>query len=237
MKRPIIGITLDWENTTSYAKYSPWYAIRQNYADAVVNAGGVPLFLPYDNSSIEIYANLINGLIVPGGDYDIDPEYYNKGSSSNIRILKQHRVEFEASLIKKFIEKSKPVLGICAGMQLINVIFGGSLFDDILAQNKRTLNHEQSTPHNQVSHNIEIKENTLLHKIAGKTSAEVNSTHHQAVDQVADNFIISAIASDGIIEAIEHKDYSFVLGVEWHPEYEITELDRKIFKALIKASL
>ncbi len=131
---------------------------------------------------------------------------------------------------------NKPILGICGGMQLLNVIMGGDLIQHIADEIDDALEHEVK-PHDQAAHNINIKENSLLFKLAEeKKIYGVNSSHHQAVKNIPDNMIASAISSDSVIEAIEHLNYNFMLGVQWHPEYLLTELDKNIFKEFINAA-
>lgn len=234
MKRPVIGITLDYETKESYSAY-PWYALRENYITAVIKCGGVPITLPYGTGLESNYLDLIDGLIITGGNFDIDPAFYNEGITSDRISTKSNRTNFEFSITKAMFEKNKPILGICGGEQLLNVIFGGSLIQHIPDYVNTPIEHEQKTPKHLPSHEIEILESTLLHKITNSTKSMVNSTHHQAAKKLGNDIIASAYASDGIIEAIEHTNHKFCLGVQWHPEYLTTEDDNKIFQAFIRA--
>lgn len=239
MKKPIIAITLDAvENSQQYV-YStfPWYALRQNYAEIVLKAGGVPLMLPYQYDTIGWVLAVIDGLIVPGGDEDIHPNYYGQDFTSDRTRTNPARDKFEMLITKKALEKNLPLLGICRGMQLLNVACGGSLIQHIPDYLKDSpINHEQSTQKNIATHEVIIKSNTILARLAGnQPTYMVNSTHHQAVDKLGTGLQISALAPDGIIEAIESINHKFVLGVEWHPEYLNSNLDLNIFKGLIAA--
>ena len=239
MKKPIIGISLDFQNDNeeySYAKF-PWYALRANYSDAVSDAGGFPIMLPFDESSIDEALDLIDGLIVPGGDWDIDPAFFGQKIMSDTVLINHRRTAYDMKLMQKALGRDMPVLGICYGMQLMNVLAGGSLIQDLPSFRRTDINHEQPHPKNTLWHDIDIVKGTKLWEIAGRdTYAKVNSTHHQAIDQLGKNIIVSANARDGIIEAVESAIHRFAVGVEWHPEYQSIDLDKNIFKELVKAS-
>ena len=239
MKKPIIGISLDYQNDSeeySYAKF-PWYALRANYSDAVSAAGGFPIMLPFDESAIEDALDLIDGLIVPGGDWDIDPVFYEQKIMSETVLINHRRTAYDMKLMKKALMRDMPVLGICYGMQLMNVIAGGSLIQDLPSFRRTDINHEQPHPKDALWHDIDIVRGTKLWEIGKRAaSARVNSTHHQAIDRIGKNIIVSANARDGIIEAIESSVHRFAIGVEWHPEYQSIDLDKNIFKELVKVA-
>lgn len=238
--KPIIGITLDWEDVGGYSSSYSWYALRCNYAEVVSEYGGIPIILPYDFQAIEKYADLIDGLLIPGGDYDLDPKLYGEEKAPETRAIRNNRSDFEAALVKLILAKDKPILGICAGEQLLAAIHGGKLLQDIKTAYPDALTHEQKKlgiPMSKPSHAVNIDKGTLLHRIVKKDVIEVNSSHHQSVKSVGPKVIISARAPDGIVEAVEMPEYSFVLGVEWHPEYAATKEDVLIIKAFINASI
>ena len=158
MKKPVIGITLDNEEPGNYSKF-PWYAIRNNYLHSIEKLGGIPFPLFHSRKNIKNIFNLIDGLIITGGNFDIDPKIYGK-NSHGARILKNQRTKFEIDICKMFLTSSKPLLGICGGEQLLNVVCGGTLIKDIRSYNKKSLNHEQSNPRNETSHIINVKKNT-----------------------------------------------------------------------------
>ncbi|MCC8368922.1 MAG: gamma-glutamyl-gamma-aminobutyrate hydrolase family protein [Rickettsia endosymbiont of Oxypoda opaca] len=245
-KKPIIGITPDLAQNCEKYIYAafPWYALRKNYADAIIRAGGVPLLLPYqDNTTINELLAIIDGVVIPGGDEDIHPKFYEAEYSEDAIIANNERDEFEILVLKKSLARNIPVLGICRGMQLLNIAFGGNLIQhipDYIKNNNQDIiiNHEQPTPKNIVSHSITIEAGTKLAKITNnKTHVMVNSTHHQAIDRVGSGLVVSAKANDGIIEAIELQNHKFIIGVQWHPEYlNDNNVDLNLFKELIKAS-
>ena len=232
MSKPIIGITLDEEEKKTYSKF-PWYAARKNYSESVERAGGICVFLPSNINAVNQYLKIIHGLVVTGGDFDIDPKIYGN-NSSGARILKNQRTNFEIAITKKFLKSSKPILGICGGAQLLNVVCGGTLIQDIKKNNLFPINHEQKNPRNETSHKIEIISKTLLAKINKKKFSKVNSAHHQAIKDIGKNIIISSYAPDGIIESIEHKHHKWCIGVQWHPEFLITKEDKNLIKNFIK---
>ena len=238
-KRPIIAIPLDWQDQPTYSKHHPWYALRANYTEEISKAGGAPIALSYDYKSIENYINLADGLLISGGAHDINPSLYGEKKEHCTKEIKQNRTDFEIAMIKAALAKRIPILGICAGEQLLSVIFEGRLTQDISTYIENALEHEQNDlnkPLNQAHHSVKIIPNTLLHRILQKDEIEVNSSHHQAVKSVGSAMIISAIAPDNVIEAVEVPEYDFVMGVAWHPEYIASENDSLIFKAFIKAA-
>lgn len=236
-KKPLIGIVLDSAENSEKLKYSsfPWYALRKNYFEAVSKAGGLPIGVAYTEDAEEI-SELIDGLLIPGGDSDVHPKFYGKELETDKSSFNEERTNFELALLKKILERDKPFFGICAGMQLFNVLLGGTLIQHIPDYIKSDIAHEQPPPKHIPSHSIEIKEGTLLFSIAGGQTSRVNSTHHQAVEKPGEGLIISAKAPDGIIEAVESDSHRFALGVEWHPEYLVSELDFNLFKKFVSSA-
>jgi putative glutamine amidotransferase len=231
---PLIGITLDSEEPGGYSKF-PWYALRQNYCSAVTEAGGIPLVLPHEPAAVPAYLDLIDGLIVTGGNFDVDPALFGAAETHASVKTKAARTEFEWSIAQGMLDRDKPVFGICGGQQLLNVVLGGSLIQHIPDTVKNALAHEQPNPRNEPGHTVAVADGTKLHAIVGAAELPVNSAHHQAVDAVAPGAIVDAIAPDGVIEGIEHPDYRFCIGVQWHPEFSISDGDRKLFAAFIAA--
>ena len=235
MKKPLIGITLDNEEPGKYSKF-PWYAIRENYLNAVYKFGGIPFPLFHDTKSVGELSKILDGLIITGGNFDINPKLYGKNNSGS-RIIKQNRTIFEISIFKKLLKLKKPILGICGGEQIINVACNGTLIQDIKKiQKKKIINHEQINPRNEVSHSITINKKTKLHKIINKFKILVNSAHHQAVDKIGNDLLVAAIANDNIVEAIEHKNHPWCIGVQWHPEFLITQYDKILIKNFIQCA-
>ena len=234
MKKPLIGITLDSEESGDYSKF-PWYALRQNYLDSIYAFGGIPFPLFHNIQSIGELSDKLDGLIITGGNFDINPKLYSK---NNLRsgIIKSKRTEFEICIFEKFFKIKKPILGICGGEQLINVACGGTLIQDIKSEKPSSINHEQQKPRNKTSHVIKIKEDTKLYEIIKKNEIFVNSAHHQSIEVLGEKLIECAKAEDSIIEAIEHIEHPWCIGVQWHPEFLITPSDKLLFKHFISSA-
>ena len=233
--RPVIGYVLDHETSPTYSKM-PWYAIRENYFTSAEACGAIPIGLPYASERIEDYLGMIHALVIIGGDFDIPPHLYGDDTVHERVTMKSHRTEFEWAITKQAFARNMPLLGICGGEQLLNVVLGGTLMQHIPDSVPHCLAHEQPNPRTEVGHTVSVAEQTLLHRIVGTTRIGVNSAHHQAVATVAPGCIINARADDGVIEGIEHTSHPFCLGVQWHPEYHVTPADDAIWQAFVKAA-
>ncbi|RYE06048.1 MAG: gamma-glutamyl-gamma-aminobutyrate hydrolase family protein [Rickettsiaceae bacterium] len=236
-QKPIIGITLDSASNSDQYQYSafPWYALRQNYVDCIIKAGGTPIMIGYDFDSINEIIEIIDGLVIPGGAGDVNPKFYGYDIISDKIKLNDQRALFEIELTKEALAKNIPFLGICNGMQVLNVACGGTLIQHIPDYIQSSINHDNLTGGAPV-HSIKIKPGTMLSEMTNYSECMVNSTHHQAVGIIGDELMVSAVAPDGIVEAIESLYYRFVIGVEWHPEYLDSELDFELFKRLVAAA-
>jgi len=235
MKRPVIGITLDYEAPGGYSNL-PWYALRENYADAVTAAGGLPLPLPHEPDQAGDYLELIDGLVITGGAFDVDPVLFGAGERHPTVITKDRRTAFELAVTRGAIERDMPVLGICGGQQLLHVVLGGQLIQHIPDEVTGALAHEQPNPRDEPGHSVAVTPGTLLHRIVGRDSLDVNSAHHQAAKGEPSGVKINAVAPDGVIEGIEATNKTFCLGVQWHPEYGVSAGDADIFRAFIAAA-
>jgi len=234
MSQPLIGITADAEQPGGYSKF-PWYALRQNYCSAVSAAGGVPIVLPHEVALVPHYTALIDGLVVSGGAFDVDPALFGATSKHSTVTLKEGRTDFELGITRAMLAAGKPVFGICGGQQLLAVALGGTLIQHIPDEVANALAHEQPNPRNEPGHGVKIKSGTQLHAITGAAEIPVNSAHHQAVKSVPDALVVNAVADDGVIEGIEDPARKFCIGVQWHPEFHISPADEKLFKAFVDA--
>jgi putative glutamine amidotransferase len=234
MSPPVIGLTLDSEKPGGYSKL-PWYALRENYCAAVVRAGGLPILLPHEPDQVAAYLDKIDGLVVTGGAFDVDPALFGATSRHAAVTTKDRRTQFELAITRAALAADKPVLGICGGQQLLNVALGGTLIQHIPDEVPGALAHEQPNPRTEPGHSVAVAPGTLLHRITGAAELAVNSAHHQAVKDVAPGMVVDAVAADGVIEGIEDPRHRFCLGVQWHPEYAISRGDEAIFAAFVAA--
>jgi putative glutamine amidotransferase len=231
---PLIGVTLDAEQPGGYSKL-PWYALRQNYFSAIVEAHGLPVALPHHPELAEAFLDRIAGLVVTGGAFDVDPALYGAGEQHETVVLKASRTDFELAMVRGALARDMPVLGICGGQQLLAVALGGTLVQHIPDTVPDALAHEQPNPRTEPGHAITITQGTLLARVTGVAWMEVNSAHHQAVASVGAGSVVNAVAPDGVIEGIESSAHRFALGVQWHPEYSVDPQDSAIIRAFIAA--
>jgi len=235
MAHPVIGLTLDREPAGGYSRTHPWYALRENYCAAIVAAGGLPVLLPHEPDLADQYLALLAGLVVTGGAFDVDPALFGAATRHGTVSTKDRRTAFELAVTRVALARDLPVLGICGGQQLLNVALGGTLIQHIPDEVPGALAHEQPNPRTEPGHDVRIAAGTLLHRITAADALAVNSAHHQAVKDIGPGVVVDAVAPDGVIEGIEDPRRRFCLGVQWHPEYGLSEGDRRIFAAFIAA--
>lgn len=230
--KPIIGVTMNYKEDQ--------YFVNESYVQAIMNAGGIPICIPYGEvTEVELMINKIDGLLLTGGG-DINPILYQEEPHPKLGQVLTMRDENELLWTKKALERKLPILAICRGLQILNVALGGTLYQDIYAQNQRELLlHSQKAARHETFHFVTLKENSRLFEILKKKNILVNTFHHQAIKEIASELDIVGKASDGIIEAVEHRTLHFCIGVQWHPE-ELAiigeEYSVKLFQAFIDTS-
>ncbi len=241
--KPIIGISCGFSFTVKNINFAhtpqKFHMLSDSYVKAVENAGGVPVIIPnyLDPASAMALANTLDGLLISGGP-DVNPALYGERAIKEVTAISERRDATEMVITRYMMEKTqKPILGICRGIQLLNVAFGGSLVQDLPCEGKAEHRMEMYPAH-MTSHKDRVIEGTRLFSILGKNEVEVNSFHHQAVRNVATGFIVSAVSDpDDVIEAIELPGERFILGVQWHPEgLVLHEEQQAIFRALVVAA-
>lgn len=234
MKKPVIGLT------PAHAIENDAVSLMPTYIRAVENAGGVPVIFPLELSveNLTVLANLCQGFIFTGGP-DPHPFLWGEDIHKGCGPISVKRDQMELSLLSIAMEQKKPILGICRGAQLINIGLGGDIYQDIDSQYHAVfpIAHHQPLPPTSTSHHIDVREGSLLEEISGTNGRiQVNSNHHQAIRKLAPNMVVGGIAPDGLIEEIERKDYPFLIGVQWHPEYlcETDNTSRNLFRRFVE---
>ena len=221
-RAPLIGLTV-------YDDKDKYHYFPNDYINAVRKGGGVPVLLPpEETNSLRIIENL-DGIILTGGG-DVNPERYDGANHSAIYWINNEQDETELQLAELGLESGKPILATCRGMQIINVLFGGTLHahvPDIYGENTLHRHAEDKA----IDHKIELVKNSKLAQLLGVSSFAAKSWHHQAVDKVAENFTAVGYAEDGVIEAIESDEYPNLIAVQWHPEISAKDnlLQQKLF--------
>lgn len=229
--RPVIGILMDWVEKGSFSA-RPHYAIRESYFKAVWGAGGVPVGLSLLTDTTWDYLRLVQGIVIPGGDYPSPSRWYNDGQD----IPDEHpRSIYNEQLVRILLQENKPLLAICAGYQELCAATGGMLWWRVKDSVPGAMNHRADSP-DVTAHDVRVAPGSLLHALVKTDVIQVNSHHHEAVRSVGEGVAVCGTAPDGVIEAIEVPGKAFALGVQWHPEFLLSESDRMIFQGLVSAA-
>lgn len=230
MPRPLIGITAyDYQRPPMGWRYDVCYGRN---ADVIEQAGGLPVLIPSNlqqDSLREIYERL-DGVMLPGGG-DVSPTRYNEDNQTKLYDISDNRDHTEINLMQWSVEDDLPVLGICRGIQVMNVAMGGSLVQDIPSTIETDERHSIKVPdeeRSKILHSVIIQRDSLLASVIGETQIRVNSIHHQSIKDLAPTLQKVAQADDGIIEGVEMPDKHFVLGVQWHPEDMVADDERMV---------
>lgn len=240
--KPVIGVTPDFNagDRKDMGGREPTYFLRARYIRAIEELGGIPLILPLvaEKTARRRLLDNVDGLLLTGSGPDLPPHLYGERQRYKFPLVSDRRAAFELELVRQARKRDLPLLGICGGMQTVNVACGGSLIQDIASQVRDALNHRQKSKAVHVSHAVTVAPKSLLKKIVNRTTLMVNSSHHQSVKTVAPSLIASAVAPDGIVEAIESPTHRFLLAIQWHPEFlfERHAPHRRLFEALLRAA-
>ncbi len=236
--RPLIGIAADY-----YAPKAgpPFARVNAGYFDSVLAAGGLPVVLPPLSKEyfpeLDAYLDLVAGVVLVGG-MDLDPRRQGRPLTNVIQPMAVRREESDRYMLDKIVARRTPLLAIGAGMQLVNVYFGGTLFGHLPTDNPKAMPHYDQAG-GVHRHMVVVEANSTLDEIFGAPELRVNSTHHQAVNQVGKRLRVGAKSPDGVIEAIETTDETwFCVGTQWHPECDsASALDRQLFDNLVQSAL
>lgn len=241
MKKPVIGISgsITILENGRFPGYRRTY-VNEDYVKSIVQAGGTPLLLPLttDETIITHYCSIIDGLVLSGG-HDVSPLTYGEQPLQKLGHTLPERDVFDGLLIKHALKTQMPILGICRGLQILNVTLGGTLYQDLDYVPDCNLKHDQYHDPSLATHEIVIEASSKLFEIMKTSSIQTNSFHHLAIKTLGEGLKVTAKAADGIIEAIELEAHPFVLGVQWHPEM-MSSSDVKmksLFESLIQAVL
>ncbi len=224
-----ITIAIPQMGTDLFRKY-----MKSKYVKSLERAGAQVSWIELDNTEKAVTEALsCDGLLLPGGA-DIEPSLYGRKREEKCGKPNELRDKNEIAIFNAFVKTSKPILGICRGFQLINVIYGGTLHQDIA--NIKKCSHSDFLKRAKPIHSVTINENTKLFETFRNAEIGVNSLHHQAVDVVGENLIISAVSEDGFVEAIEMANHPFCVAVQWHPEHmsKSDSLQQKLFNDFVK---
>ena len=240
MSRPLIGITASIDQRSP--AFGETYSLTRKYAEGVLQAGGVPLIVPHnlDEDSLRAVLDRLDGVLLSGGG-DIAPALFGEDAHPATREIESDRDRVELTLARWVVDSDVPLLAICRGIQVLNVALGGSLVQDIPSQVPNALQHSfdrNTTPRNYLAHPVKIDPNSQLTSVMQLEVAQTNSWHHQSIKQAADRLYVTAVAPDGVIEAVEVPGQRFAIGVQWHPEwlFEVHLEHRRLFEGLIEAA-
>ena len=235
-KQPLIGISGSIEHDESRQ------FIVRDYMKCLARAGGVPLLMSLDMTDAELEACLdaMDGILLSGGT-DVDPALFGEQPHQRIGEIDPLRDGFEARLIASAIQRDLPLFGICRGIQVLNIILGGSIYQDLPSQYQSStgvplLGHDQTSPERYPSHTIDLVTGTPLHALFGRDTLRVNSCHHEAIRELAPCLLTCATSPDGVIEAAYNPKARYMLGVQWHPERMRDEASAALFTSFVDAA-
>ncbi len=224
-----VTIAIPQMGTDLFRKY-----MKSKYVKSLEKSGATVKWIELDNTEKAIAEALIcDGLLLPGGA-DIEPSLYGRKREEKCGKPNELRDKNEVAIFNAYVKTGKPIFGICRGFQLINVVCGGTLYQDIADIKK--CSHSNFLKRAKAIHNVTIDKNSKLFKVFKKSEIGVNSLHHQAIENVGENLIISAVSEDGFVEAIELSNHPFCVAVQWHPEHmsKTNSLQQKLFNDFVK---
>lgn len=218
---PLIGVTAGWADRTraaSLTRNGDLHYCESAYLRSIETSGGIPVLIPSisNRELVEEFAARLDGLLLTGGE-DVHPRRYGQELLFDSCVISEPRDEFEFALAGEFLKTGKPVLGICRGCQLLNVLLDGTLIQDLPNQ-AGIVHHAQTFPADRPAHEVQLRKDSRVARCFGSTMIEVNSTHHQAVEKIGGGLRVTGWSEEGIVEAFEHRTHPHLMGVQWHPE-------------------
>lgn len=232
--KPVIGLCSSYERETGSEKIF----LMENYLDSIRHFGGIPVVIPATAGEVEqsMLLDLCDGLVLTGGN-DLDPALYGEAILNDTVEPAPERDVGEYRLCDLALARGMPILGICRGIQVLNVYFGGTLYQDLPAQTDSRTEHRMAEPYHRTCHDCIVTKDTPLWELLGETTIFVNSHHHQAVKDLAPGLEVMGKSSDGIVEALRKPDERFLWAVQWHPEriWDIEASSAKLFQAFLEA--
>ena len=232
MSKPLIGVMPLWDE----GKKSIW--MLPGHLEGIREAGGTPVIFPLteDREELEQLCSLCNGFLITGGQ-DVDPAIYRETPIPQMGEICTVLDQMERQVLEYAIKEDKAVLGICRGIQYLNAMLGGSLYQDLNVQHPSKTEHHMEPPYDRVIHQVQIIDGTPLHQLLQVTELGVNSYHHQAVKTLAPSLTVMAESEDGLVEAVYMPKKTYVWAVQWHPElsYQTDKYSRKIFESFVAA--
>ena len=230
--KPTVGVLPLWDE----AKDSIW--MLPGYMDGILAADAIPFILPFstDENDIEKMISTCNGFLFTGGP-DVSPSVYGEEAIDGLNDICEKRDELEIALLKAALEYDKPILGICRGIQMINAVLGGTLYQDLPTQHPSEINHRQQPPYDVPSHKVSVLKDSPLYEYIRTETADVNSSHHQAIKTLSAELTAMAFSPDGLTEAVYRPQSRFLWAVQWHPErlFRKSGDHEKIFRAFVDA--
>ncbi|MCC8042398.1 MAG: gamma-glutamyl-gamma-aminobutyrate hydrolase family protein [Oscillospiraceae bacterium] len=232
MGKKIVAVVPLWDDE----KESIW--MLPGYMNGIRECGAIPIILPLTSDTDDVLSAFerCDGLLMTGG-HDVSPTLYNEVPRYECGVCCTERDIMESALYRNALDNNKPVLGICRGIQLINVLQGGTLYQDLPTEYSSNIEHHMNPPYTDIAHNVTVVKASPLYNLLQTEHLGVNSYHHQAIKKLGDSLEIMAKSEDGLVEAVRHTEKSFVWAFQWHPEFDfhINRNSREIFNAFIKA--
>ena len=233
MSKPLIGLIPLYDEK----KDSLW--MLPGYMEGIEEAGGIPVMLPLteDDTELEQLCEICDGFLLTGG-HDVSPELYGECAVKECGVCCKERDVMEKKLFSMALDQDKALLGICRGIQFMNVVLGGTLYQDLPTQKDSSLEHHQKPPYDMPVHQVRLFREFTIYQLIQKPEIAVNSYHHQAIHILSDRLKVMAYAEDGLAEAVYMPEKSFVWGIQWHPEfsYKTDENSKKILKQFVRAA-